>query len=285
MSEVVTLPDGRRLGYAVYGDPGGAPVCVFHGTPGSRVGGRLVAAAATERGVRVIAPDRPGHGLSTFQPGRRIGDWPADVAALAGALDLGQFGVVGLSGGGPYALACAAAIPDRLSGTALVSAVPAPEFRPRGAVERLLADGFGRAPWLARPPLAVAGWLASEHPTSFGRLVRRGVPPEDRAVLDDSTLATLADEVAEALRPGARGVALDASLLGRRWGVRPDDVTVPVAVHHGTADRSVALEGARAMADAIPNVTLSVHEGEGHLSTFLRNAGPVLDAAAGAVDG
>jgi pimeloyl-ACP methyl ester carboxylesterase len=241
MSEVVTLPDGRRLGYAVYGDPGGAPVWVFHGTPGSRVGGRLLAAAATERGVRVIAPDRPGHGLSTFRTGRRIGDWPADVAALAGALDLGQFGVVGLSGCGPYALACAAAIPDRLSGTALVSAVPAPEFRPRGAVERLLADGFGRAPWLARPPLAVAGWLASEHPTSFGRLVRRGV--------------------------------------------RPDDVTVPVAVHHGTADRSVALEGAQAMADAIPNVTLSVHEGEGHLSTFLRNAGPVLDAAAGAVDG
>ncbi len=118
----LVLQDGHSLAYCEYGAPGGRPVFYFHGHPGSR---RDFPAfdpgdIARELGVRIIATDRPGHGLSDFQPGRRMLDWPDDVCELADALQLDTFAVLGISGGGPYAAACAYKIPQRLTATAIV---------------------------------------------------------------------------------------------------------------------------------------------------------------------
>src|SRR6185312_3853086 len=104
----VRLADGRTLACLELGDPSGPPVLYFHGYPGSRLEARVAAAAARRLGLRLLAVDRPGFGQSTFQTGRSIGAWAADVAALADRLALGRFSIVGVSGGGPYALACAA---------------------------------------------------------------------------------------------------------------------------------------------------------------------------------
>src|SRR4051812_34137799 len=98
----VTLRDGRRLGYAEYGEPDGRPVFYFHGTPGSRIDGRGADAEVRALGLRVIAVERPGYGLSTFVPRRTIASWPADVTELADALGIERFGVYGYSYGGPY---------------------------------------------------------------------------------------------------------------------------------------------------------------------------------------
>src|SRR5215475_3198278 len=116
MSEdgVLRLADGRALGYAEFGDSGGEPFFYFHGHPGSRLEARFAESAATAAGVRIIALDRPGYGLSDWQPGRAILDWPADVTEAADLLGIGGFSVVGGSGGGPYALACAYRLPDRV---------------------------------------------------------------------------------------------------------------------------------------------------------------------------
>jgi pimeloyl-ACP methyl ester carboxylesterase len=103
----IQLPDGRLLGYAESGAPAGRAVLYFHGHPGARLEAGFLADPATRANVRLIGVDRPGMGLSTYQPGRRLLDWPADIAALADALAIERFAVVGLSGGGPYALACA----------------------------------------------------------------------------------------------------------------------------------------------------------------------------------
>jgi len=133
----VTLPDGRRLAYTEWGLPDGKPLLYFHGTPGSRLWCPDEDATAAA-GVRLIAPDRPGFGRSDPQEGRTLADWPKDVEALADALHISSFAVVGVSGGGAYAAACAALIPRRLSGVAVVSCRALTEYnwaeRP-GAIE------------------------------------------------------------------------------------------------------------------------------------------------------
>jgi pimeloyl-ACP methyl ester carboxylesterase len=119
----ITLADVRGLGYAEWGDPGEPPVLYFHGTPASRLDPVCFPDAPAQAGVRLISVDRPGIGLSSFKRHRKIADWPADVAELADQLELERFGVVGWSGGGPYALACAASIAHRLSGAVSVAGV------------------------------------------------------------------------------------------------------------------------------------------------------------------
>src|SRR5215831_6622757 len=122
-NSTVILADGRRIGYAEWGDADGRPLLYFHGWPGSRLEGRLGAEAARASGVRLVALDRPGMGLSDRLPRRRLIDWPSDVAAVADALGLRRFAVLGISGGGPYAVACARMLADRLIGVGVVSSL------------------------------------------------------------------------------------------------------------------------------------------------------------------
>jgi pimeloyl-ACP methyl ester carboxylesterase len=120
-----TLPDGRRLGYDEHGERDGYPIFYFHGTPSARVEWAFFGTEELTQtlNLRVIAVDRPGMGLSDFQPNRRVTDWPADVCALADHLHLERFGVVGYSGGVPYAAVCAARLPDRLTAVGCVAVV------------------------------------------------------------------------------------------------------------------------------------------------------------------
>ena len=119
------LPDGRRLAWAEYGSGDGKPVLFFHGGNDSRLAGGLIAEAARDVNVRLVCPDRPGYGASTFHPRRRFLDWPADVSRLTVHLGIGPFAVLGHSGGGPHALACAQAMPSRITAVGTVSS-PAP---------------------------------------------------------------------------------------------------------------------------------------------------------------
>ena len=177
---VLRLPDGRMLGYAEYGDPAGPPVMFFHGLPGSRVSGRLGDEAARERRVRLIAPDRPGFGLSSFQPKRVILDWTHDVTALANALGIGRFAVGGVSGGGPYAAACAFALGPRLTGAAIISGI-APGDMPRLTdgmmpTNRVLFGAARRLPPISNAITAVNGPTAAESTAPHDGDDATGVP-------------------------------------------------------------------------------------------------------------
>jgi pimeloyl-ACP methyl ester carboxylesterase len=119
----IQLRDGRALGYVEYGDPTGPGLLYFHGHPGSRLEAKFLAPAATQADVRLIGIDRPGMGLSTYQPRRRLLDWVEDVEQLADHRAIDRFSVVGFSGGGPYAAACAYRIPHRLNACGLVASV------------------------------------------------------------------------------------------------------------------------------------------------------------------
>jgi pimeloyl-ACP methyl ester carboxylesterase len=122
-NKTIQLHDGRTLGYAEYGSSHGKTIFYFHGHPGSRFEARFLAEQTVQYGVRLIGVDRPGMGLSSFKRGRRILDWPDDAAELADSLQIEHFAVVGFSGGGPYALACAHKIPQRLTACGIISGV------------------------------------------------------------------------------------------------------------------------------------------------------------------
>lgn len=165
----VVLADGRSLGYAEFGDRDGSPVVDCHGFPGSRLEARLTDAAALGLGLRIVAPDRPGYGRSDYQPHRCLADWPRDVVALADALGSSRFAVLGVSGEGPYALACAGRLQARVSRVGIICALgelhAVGQIRGMSPVAAVVLAMARRIPRLTRGPFqGLAGWLLGRRP-------------------------------------------------------------------------------------------------------------------------
>jgi pimeloyl-ACP methyl ester carboxylesterase len=278
----LTLPDGRTLAYAEYGDPKGWPLVFLHGFPGSRLAAGVVDAAASEGGVRVLAPDRPGLGLSSPRSGRTLLDHAEDVRGLADALGIDRFAVLGESGGGPYALACAYALRERLHGTAVVCGLgPVGCAGATNAIalkERIGYAIAARAPLVAgRALVPFAAW-ARHSPRSFGHVTRWQLGEADREALRGPLGGLVAADFAEAFRQGGRGVGEDLALLFRPWPFDPAAIRVPVLFFHGTSDRTVSLAAARGVARTVPGARLEIFEQEGHFSLLARHADLVLRA-------
>jgi pimeloyl-ACP methyl ester carboxylesterase len=279
-----TLKDGRLLGWAEWGDQDGAPVLYFHGTPSSRLDPVLFPDAAAAAGVRLLSLDRPGIGLSTFKPDRRIADWPSDVIEFADAVGLGRFGVVGWSGGGPYVLACAARLADRLTGAALVAGV-GPYDRP-GAVEGLNSiDRVTQRLVRVVPPVARLLFgailaVSRRRPEQAARSFRSDLSEPDRLVFDGlSEEARSMRWFLEAGRQGARGPVQEYRALDD-WGFGLGEVTAPVSVWQGDADKLVPIDHGEDIAARAPGVTLRRCPGEGHLA-MVTHAEEVLRHGAG----
>jgi pimeloyl-ACP methyl ester carboxylesterase len=189
INQYFTTSDGRVLGYDEYGPEDGKPLFYFHGTPSSRLEWRMFGTAqlATELHLRVIAMDRPGMGLSDFQPARRLGDWPTDVVALADRLNISRFAVLGYSGGGPYAAVCALAIPERLVSVGMVSgAGPFPETGAAegvNSVSRRFFDLCRDKPVRGRLMLRLMGAMAHYAPARLIEGTMAALPEPDQAAL------------------------------------------------------------------------------------------------------
>jgi pimeloyl-ACP methyl ester carboxylesterase len=276
----LTLADGRTLGYAEYGDRKGWPLVYLHGFPGSRLAGGVLDEAARAAGVRVLAPERPGLGRSSPQPGRTLLDHAADVRVLVEGLGISRFAVLGESGGGPYALACAHALPEQVECAAVVCGLG-----PVGCAgwtdgiatkERIGYALARRAPlcagWALDP---IAAW-ARLRPHAFLQVTRWQLGDADREALRGSLGDLVAADFAEAFRQGGRGVSQDLSLLFRPWPFEPAAIRVPVVFLHGTADRTVSLAATRGLAASLPDAQLRVFEGHGHFSLLADNADEVL---------
>ena len=271
------------MGFAEFGAAGGRPLVFCHGFPSSRLGAALLDAPATALGVRVIAPDRPGHGLSDFQRRRRVAHWPADVASLADALGLDRFVVLGVSAGGPYAIACAALLRGRVTSAGVASGwAPrsAPRTNPRGRLP--FVPGLGRnVRLLRRFALSRAAKRLGRNGLRFLDRATRDAPAADRAVIADPEHARLiVDDMREAFRQGARGPARDATVIGARWGFRVEEVGAPVWLWHGQEDQQVPVAKARHVAERIPGSRTLFYAQEGHLSTVVNHAREILQALA-----
>jgi pimeloyl-ACP methyl ester carboxylesterase len=278
----VTLHDGRRIAIADFGTSTGAPVFYFHGFPGSRLEAGLVHHAAVDRRVRLVALDRPGYGHSDFRP-HTLADWPDDVVEVADALGLGRFAILGVSGGAPFALACAAALAARVSATAVVG----------GLGTTIAADDFARLNMFARtsfrlarfaPPLSrtvnsVLAAVLRRRPELLTTLLATRIPASDRVVLaDPEVAATLAASLREALRAGSRGPSHELSVLARPWNFDVTAVRGPCYVWHGEQDTTVPVEMGRRLASLIPGCSAIFLPGEGHFSLPVRHGDRVLEA-------
>ena len=291
LDRTARLADGRTLAYADLGDPRGPAVLYFHGSPGSRLEGQLLAPAATSHGLRLIAVDRPGFGRSDPKRDRALLDWPGDIEQLADALSLERFAVVGASGGGPYAAACAYRLHARLFAAAIVCGVapfaqtaatarsePGPEAILPPGVRRLLAV-IRRAPWL--PAVAVLPViLAMRHrPDRALRHMKRFMPEPDRLALDRPEVAAIFREsLPEALRQGPRSAHTELMIYARPWGFDLADIPIEVHVFQGELDRSVPVQMARSIAARIPRSRAVYFADEGHFSIGINRAGEILGA-------
>lgn len=279
------LPDGRRIGYAEYGDPSGPLVLWFHGTPGGRRQLPIVGRRAAEKlGLRVVLVERAGSGLSDRHRYERIGDWAADMAHVADLLGAEKLGVVGLSGGGPFALACAGmpTLTDRVVAVAVLGGVTpsvGPDATCSGAIT--LSRRFAPVTSAMRRPFAAAtaGLLTPVIP--LAHLAYRGLsaamPEGDKRVFANPEIeAMFIDDIVHAANGGFQALLDDARLFGRDWGFRLADVKVPVRWWHGDADSIISLADAQAAAEHLPDVELLLMPDESHLGGFAK-ADDVLD--------
>jgi pimeloyl-ACP methyl ester carboxylesterase len=266
---VVRLPDGRALGFAQFGAPDGKPLFFFHGLGASRLTRHPDDSIAASLGVRLITIDRPGIGLSDPRPGRTLLDWPADVAALADALGIDQFAVLGWSGGGAHALACAYQIPERLSAVGVVSGgAPLAGIAP---TDYLTPQWWGAArivqfiPWAARLFTWHMGRQARRSPSQALKALTARFPGTDRALLQDEQVrAMMLEATRELYRQGSRGFYDDMLVLARPWRFRLEAILKEVHLWHGDADTLLAPAFARYLARALPNCHTTFYPGEGH---------------------
>jgi pimeloyl-ACP methyl ester carboxylesterase len=268
--QTLSLHDGRRLGYGEYGNPDGEPGFYFHGHPGSRLEAEFADEAAADAGVRIIALDRPGYGLSDFQPHRTILDWPPDVEEAADMLGLDRFSVLGASGGGPYALACAHEIPERITRAGVASGVgpyDAPGVTQGMRWQNRVGFQLGaRVPPLARLIMWSMARQVRRRPERVLDAIAQAMSPADAEVVRRPEVRqVLAADIVEAFRQGSRGAALDVVLLGRPWGFRLDAITSDVFLWQGEADTLVPPAMGRHMVAQIRNCQATFFPGEGHL--------------------
>ncbi len=282
----VRLHDGRVLGYAEYGDPAGKAVFHFHGSASSRIEHPADEAILTRLGIRFISTDRPGHGRSDPQPGRRLLDWPDDIRELADHLGVARFHVSGLSAGGPYALACAHQLPESvLAGAAIDCGAPADGLNSgEGLTLQLRLFRFAAQRLPAMLHLFRRQAYSAVKDGFDGKSLLAASPATEQELLGmPQNLEMLLASIREGYRQGWRGVAHDDIVVHRPWGFRIEDIRVPIDIWHGGQDQVFPLEHAQYLRQRIPNSRLSVWPGQGHLAV-LGHWSEVLTALVGEED-
>jgi len=279
----VALEDGRRLGYADCGDPDGDPLVLCHGFPNSRVLGALFDAAAREEGVRILAPDRPGMGASDPDPDRSLTDWPDDLRGLLDALGVGAAPVLGFSGGGPYALAAAALLDDRVPRAGVACGVaPMASVGLRG---RLWYYTARVAPPASKAALWLLGRRALRDPGAFlDALAEDAAPPDGPLWRGEAGRVVHASMVESTRNHGIDPLVRETAIYGRPWGFDLAGIEVPVYLWYGKADALVPPEMGLYLAREIPTAEAHLYPDLGHLSVLDRHERAVVRTLAGRVD-
>jgi len=274
--------EGRTVGVYEYGDPDGSPVFVFHGTPACGVGFAWADGPARERGLRLIAPDRPGVGHSERRPDWTVAEYAAQVTALADALNIESLAVCGYSGGGPYAVACAALLAQHVTACAVCAGSgQVGVWAERDDFEKTDKQMLRLArtrPWMARLILGTMALVGRISPKTAVKSFASQLSESDRKVIP--TLGTPHEQIAlftKAFTHGAHGVVADYAALAQPWGLTVESIRVPTTIFHGDDDPMVPLRHSEELAKRVPDAHLVVWPGEGHLGT-VTHVGEVLDA-------
>jgi pimeloyl-ACP methyl ester carboxylesterase len=290
LGQTLELRDGRTLGYSDVGLASGRPLVLFHGTPSSRLDATWLDEPAERTGWRLIAPDRPGIGLSS--PGAHsLVDVVRDVEALVDALGVDRFAVLGYSGGAPFALATAQQLRERVDVVGLASPWGPPDrpgaYAGVSLTERLSDAAARHVPALTRAMFFGVSTFLRFAPSQGARAVARRLDTHDGdpSVATPDSLRPTTEVLApirEAFRQGSSGPTHDLQLIVRPWGFAVEDVDVPVRLWHGDHDAEIPLHHATHLASAVADGELHVLPGEDHLALY-RHADEILGDLAAAV--
>ena len=283
-SKFVDLKNGGSLAYVQYGDPRGTPVFFFHGWPSSKTMAQLTDAAARELGVRIISPDRPGIWESTFQPNRRLADWPGVLEQLANHLRLERFYIFAISGGAPYAYAAGLLMREQVRAIAIVSgAPPIVDLTDQAGLLKLyrsILALYRRSPKLLRALFYAARPIASLRPPIRLRPLLLKIMQlqtcDASALRDSAAFEACFESQRRAWRASAKGLMADAEIYARPWGFRLEDVDVPVRLWHGKQDRAFSVRLAEEVAQRLPNCQAHFIDNEGHYSLPIRHVREIL---------
>lgn len=295
-NESIKLSDGRTLSYAIYGSPVPRKTVIYmHGFPSSRFEGKIWHSACTKHGVRLIAPDRPGNGSSTFQKDRHILHWPSDVIALADQLKIHEFYVLAWSGGSPYALACIKSIPkDRLLGVTIASGICPLKFGTAGMMlqTRIL---FWAAPWMTGLTSfffdsAMGKAARNKDPSMLEDLMKKEPfkrhPGDVTAMHDPANWPTFVAMTRGSFAKSGEGAAWEAKLYGSDWGFELDhlqvgDDGISLTLWHGTNDMNCPVSMAETAKQRMPGSVLHLKGGEGHMSYLFTDADDIVGELVG----
>lgn len=271
----MTLPDGRQLGYAEYGDPTGKPIFYFHGFPGSRLEAGHLQKIALSNLYRLIGIDRPGMGISSLEPKRSILSWAKDVETFADYLGINKFSIVGHSGGAPFVAACAYKLPHRLHGAAIVSGIAPFEIPEATATlargNRFINGAIRTMPWIATGLMKLSLTMFKK-PWMLKQALKQ-MPEVDRLVVRSlGSNETISAVLSEPFKHGVVGAAQEFQLIVSPWGFDLANIKCPVTIWQGGLDKQVPLAHAKIYTKLIPNATFTFFNDEGHLS-ILKNHG------------
>jgi pimeloyl-ACP methyl ester carboxylesterase len=267
------LNNGRKLGFAEYGNLEGYPIIYCHGSQSSRLEMHFDLAFAIENDLRIITVDRPGHGISDFNSTGSILGFARDVKQLTGHLNIDVFSVAGMSAGAPFALGIAYLFPENVYKSSIISGfAPFNKESKRHLSKEVkmmlnLAKSF---PFLLKILLRLQVKQLNKNPKKAlkGFLKIMGQPDQE-ILKNDSVMEVIENMFTEAFRSGSKGVAYEISnLLVREWGFKLDEVRVPVVFWQGEKDNNVPFEWAELMNNEIHNSKLKKYPKEGHLIIF-----------------
>jgi len=284
-SRAVATSTGRSIGVYEYGDPNGRAIIALHGTPSCGAGFDWADAPARARGLRVIAPDRPGIGHSDAWRMASVSEYATEIEALADALGIERFVVLGYSGGGPYALAVAQRLADRVESATIVAGAGEigewATWKDLSRSDRQLTWLSLHTPAVARVLLRLADVGARLVPTVALWSAEAEMAKSDREVMRGLGSSEALALFTQALAGSAAGAVDDYALLARPWHVALGEITVPVHCWHGTADNLVPMAHTEALLERIPGARLTTWPAEGHLA-LITHVTEVLDDIASA---
>jgi pimeloyl-ACP methyl ester carboxylesterase len=281
-TRMVQTADGRELCVDVVGDPGGPAIFLCSGTPNSRLLFRVWTDDALSRGASLIGYDRPGYGRSTPQPGHSVADAAGDVRAIASALGVERIAVWGFSGGGPYALACAALLPDLVCASAAVCSVApwdAPGLDYFSGMGEENVEGIKR--YLEDPEenrkrgAELRKQMLQATPEQIAEVWKTLLSDVDRGALERGFADFVAESVRDGLAPGDQGWWDDGVAHLSPWGFELDSIRIPVKIWHGAHDRFVPFQHGRWLAEHIPAAEAALSDSEGHLSLLVDRVGDI----------
>ena len=283
--KIVKLDNGGIVAFQEYGAANGVPVVFCHGWPSSRTMAQLADEPARALGVRIISPDRPGISDSSMQPNRTLADWPRVLERLVDHLCIGEFRILAISGGAPYAYATAVAMPKRVHALAIVGGViPFAELKDlRGLLPlyRWMLALYRHRPQLLRRLFHVLRpFLSFRTPLRLRPLFLKMLllrPCDAASLRDDAAFEAIFESQRRAWRGSAEGVMADAQIYAQPWGFAMEDVRVPVRLWHGMEDRAFAVRLAQDVANCLPNCRARFIGNEGHYSLPVRHIREILE--------